>query len=133
MVHSKAFGSTSRKKSNMPSKKQATTVPEEEVSESSEGDLLTELLATASSALDSAAILSATDGMSKKMDETFNSLEASLQATEAILTEHASRLSAVKMRASDHDNRLAALELQAKHLRDTNMLLLDKVVDLVKI
>lgn len=54
----------------------------------------------------------------------------SLQASQATLTEHASRLSAVEMMASDHDNRLAALELQAKHLSDANKTLLDKVVDL---
>ncbi len=95
----------------MPPKKQVTNNPEEETVESSEGDLLTELTANASPMLESAAILSAIDGMSKKMVERFNSLEASLQASQATLAEHASRLSAVEVMASDHDNRLAALEL----------------------
>lgn len=70
-----------------------------------EGDLLMEV--TASPTLESAAILSAIDGMSNKR---FNSLEAVLQASEATLTKHDSRLSAVEVLASDHDNRLAALE-----------------------
>lgn len=53
-----------------------------------------------------------------------------LQANQATLTEHPSRLSAVEIMASDHDNRLAALELQVTHLRDANKTSLDKVVDL---
>ena len=68
--------------------------------------------------------------MSKQMVERFNTLEESLQASQATLTEHASRLSAVEVMASDHDHRLAALELQAKRLGDANKALQDKVVDL---
>ena len=112
----------------MPPKKQITNKPEEETSESNEGDLLMEL--TAGPSLESAAILSAIDGMSNKMVERFKSLEASLQASKTTLAEHASRLSAVGVMASDHDGRLAALKLQAQHLGDANTALQDKVVDL---
>lgn len=103
-----------------------TNIPEEETLESSEGDLLTELTASASPTLESAAILSAMDGMSKKTVERFNSFEASLRASQATLTQHAPHPYAVEVMASDHDNRLAALELQAKHLRDANKTLQDK-------
>lgn len=54
----------------MQPKKQMTNKPEEETSESYEGDLLMEL--TARPTLESAAILSAIDGMSNKMVERFN-------------------------------------------------------------
>ena len=104
--------------------------PGKETSESYEDDLLTGLPASVGPTLESAAILSAIDGMSNKMVERFNSLEASLQASQATLAEHGSRLSAVEVMASDHDNRLAALELQAKRFGDANKALQDKVVDL---
>lgn len=59
----------------MQPKKQVTNIPEEETSESLEGDLLSELMANASPTLESAAILSAIDGMSKKMVEMFLTLK----------------------------------------------------------
>lgn len=104
----------------MPPKKQTAKNPGEETPETFEGGLLTELVTTSPS-LESAAILSAINGMSKQMDERFDSLEESLQATQTTLAEHASRLSAVEVMASDHDNGLAALELQAKRLGIVSM------------
>lgn len=77
-----------------------------------------------------AAVLVAVHEMSNKMDDRFNSLETSLQATQATLMEHANRTTAVENVSSDHDDRLLKLEQQATRLVSANKVLQEKVIDL---
>ena len=51
-------------------------------------------------------ILAAINDMSKRMEVQFNKLGASLQATQASLTEHDARISTLEAASSDHDIRL---------------------------
>lgn len=92
------------KRNNMPLKKQATAIPREDVSESSDGNLLAERPDSVRPALESAAILSAIDNMSKKMDERFNLLGLLFMRLYARIS-----LSSVEMMYNDHDNRLTVL------------------------
>ena len=62
---------------------------------------LTPLVAKANA--ETSVILAAINNMSKKMEDRFNNLEASLQATQTTLTEHDSRISTVEAACSDHD------------------------------
>lgn len=79
---------------------------------------------------ESSAVLDAIHEMSNKMDGRFNSLETSLQATQAALMEHANRITAVENMSSEHDDRLIKLEQQATMLENANKALQEKVIDL---
>lgn len=101
---------------------------EETVDEPYKSDMLLTELATSPSP-DTAAVLAAIGQMSQKMDDRFNSLDASLKVNQAMLAEHESRLSAVENASSDHDGRLAKLEQPVRQLEAANKALRDKAID----
>lgn len=75
-------------------------------------------------------ILAAIKDLSKKMEDRFNNLGASLQATQATLTEHDARISAVEAASSDHDTQLTELKQQWRQLEASHKSLHEKVIDL---
>ncbi len=86
------------------------------------------LAATANT--EASVILAAINDMGKRMEERFNNLEASLQATQATLTEHDTRISTVEAASSDHDIRLTELKQQWLQLEASHRSLQEKVIDL---
>lgn len=84
----------------------------------------------ANQAPETSAVLAAIQEMSNKMDCRFNSLETTLKENQAMLTEHANRITAVENMSSDHDDKLLKLEQQAVRLENANKALYEKVVDL---
>lgn len=62
------------------------------------------------------AILEAINEMSKRMEDQFNKLEVSLQATQSALAKHDTRISAVEATSSDPDTRLTELKQQSQLL-----------------
>ena len=61
---------------------------------------------------EASVILAALNDMSTRMEDRFNNLGASLQATQATLTEHDARISTVEAASIDHDIRLTGLKQQ---------------------
>ena len=74
-------------------------------------------------------ILAAINDMSKRMEDRFNNL-ASLQATQAILTEHDAWISTVEAASSDNDIQLTGLKQQWLQLEASHKSLREKVIDL---
>lgn len=64
------------------------------------------------------------------MEDRFNKLEASLQATQSALADHDARISAVEAANSDHDTRLTELKQQSLLLEARHKSLQEKVIDL---
>lgn len=79
---------------------------------------------------EASVILAAINDMSKRMEDRFNNLGASLQATQATLTEHDARISTVEAASSDHDIRLTWLKQQRLQLEASHKSLQEKVIDL---
>ena len=89
---------------------------------------LAPLAATAN--IEASVILAAINDMSKRMEDRFNNLGASLQATQATLTEHDARISTVEAASSDHDFQLTGLKQQWRQLEASHKSLQEKVIDL---
>lgn len=84
----------------------------------------------AANSSDTNTILAAIEDMKTKMDERFNTLETTLQATQTTLTEHGTRLTSVEDACSAHDARLTRLEQLTRKLTEANSSLQTKVTDL---
>ena len=89
---------------------------------------LTPLVAKANA--ETSVILAAINNMSKKMEDRFNNLEASLQATQTTLTEHYSWISTMEVACGDHDTRLTQLKQQYLQLDASHRLLWEKITEL---
>lgn len=75
-------------------------------------------------------ILSAIRGLQNRMDERFNTLEASLLATRASVTSLSARVQEIEEAGSDYDRRLTDVEMSLTSLRTENETLRHKLVDL---
>ena len=89
---------------------------------------LAPLAATANT--EASVILTAMNEMSKRMEDRFNNLGVSLQATQATLTEHDAQISTAEVPSSDHDIRLTGLKQQWLQLEASHKSLQEKVIDL---
>eukprot|EP00064_Thunnus_orientalis_P022972 superscaffoldBa00008255_g23196 len=79
---------------------------------------------------ETSVILAAINDMSKRMEDRFNNLKASLQATQTTLTEHYSWISTMEVACGDHDTRLTQLKQQYLPLDASHRLLQEKISDL---
>lgn len=75
-------------------------------------------------------ILSAIRGLQNRMDERFNTLEASLSVTQASVTSLAARVKEIEQAGCDYDHRITEVEQALIKLRTENEQLRHKVVDL---